>query len=876
MISHVIQRRWLAAGLLWIAVCGCSAHESESSVVESDDSAVASDQTAATKSKKRHTNRLSRESSPYLLLHAHNPVDWYSWGPEAFEKAKKENKPIFLSIGYSSCFWCHVMERKVFTNEKIAEYMNKHFVNIKVDREERPDVDDIYMTSLNVYFQAIESPQRGGWPLSIFLTPEGKPFAGGTYFPPEDENERTGFVTVIERVNEFWTENRKETEELANVLTEEVQRVMKPRLVLTPVKIERKLVSDVTQALLESYDPVHGGIGFNPNTPDGPKFPVPSKLVLLQYAIRNGDKESEKIVIHTLDSIAAGGIHDHLGGGFHRYTIDRRWHIPHFEKMLYDQAQLADVYIEAFRQTENVSYRKTAEGIFTYLFREMIDPLGGFHSALDAETDGVEGEYYVWSKDEVAKTLGRDESELFRKVYGMKNPQVFEHGYVLHLPKPLDEVADELKLSTAELDRRLIKLRSKLLAVRQQRKPLLKDDKILASWNGLMIRALANAGRVLENEKYVQAAEQVAEFILSRMRDEQGRLNRTFRGRQASLNAYLDDYAFLVEGLMALHQATGREKWLNAAQHLTDQQIDLFWDEKAKAFFFTSHHHEELIARTKNAYDAVLPSGNSVSVRNLIRLSKLTSLVKYRNYAKETLDVFAGTLKQAPRSMSNMALAIGEFLDAGYFLEIEQPKSEHEPDSANINESGAARKSRFGLQSVVFQVSEKSSSADQSKTKKKKEEFVTLRAYLSVDKLLPGSICKVVVFLTVKKGWHINANPPRPKFLKPTTFTMSSKQGVKLSGIRYPKGKRFEVNGFDEALQVYEGKVAIYGILEVPSDLTATQDEMELKIRYQACNEAQCLSPKTIMVKGKIPIADRDDTVKQINQKLFPKEKQQD
>jgi uncharacterized protein YyaL (SSP411 family) len=873
MIFRVIQRRLFAAGLLWVAVCGCSSREGESSVVASNNSAVASDQPAAATSEKPHANRLSRESSPYLLLHAHNPVDWYPWGPEAFEKAKKENKPIFLSIGYSSCFWCHVMERKVFTNEKIADYMNEHFVNIKVDREERPDVDDIYMTALTVYFQMIGSRQGGGWPLSMFLTPEGKPFAGGTYFPPEDEMGNMGFVTVIERVDEIWTKNRKQTEEIAIVLTREVQRVMKPRLVLTSVKLERKLVSDVTKALMDSYDPVHGGIDFNSNAPTRPKFPVPSKLALLQYAIRNGDKEAEKIIIHTLDSIAAGGIHDHLGGGFHRYSTDRRWHVPHFEKMLYDQAQLADVYIEAFRQTGNVSYRTTAEGIFAFLFRKMIDPLGGFHSALDAETDGVEGEYYAWSKDEVAKTLGRDESELFRNVYGMENPQRFEHGYVLHLPKSLDEVAGELKLSTAELESRLTPLRKKLLSVRQQRKSLLKDDKILASWNGLMIRALANVGRVLENEKYVQTAEQVAEFILSRMRDEQGRLHRTFRGKQASLNAYLDDYAFLVEGLLALHQATGNEKWLNAAQRLTDQQIDLFWDEKGKAFFFTSHHHEELIARTKNAYDAVLPSGNSVSVRNLIRLSQLTGLVKYRQYARETLDVFAGSLKQTRGSMSNMALAIGEYLDAADSQKNEQPLPDPQPESTKNIDSEAARESRTGLQSVVFQVPADSSPAEQSK-KKKKEELVTLQAFLSVDKLLPGSTCKVVMFLTVKKGWHINANPPKPKFLKPTTFTMSSKQGVKLAGIRYPKGKKFEVTGFDEVLLVYEGKVSLYGILKIPSDLTTAQDEMELKIRYQACNKAQCLSPKTIMVKGKIPVAGPGDTVKQINQKLFPKQKQ--
>lgn len=863
----VRQHRWMIAGFLTLSLCGCSTHEGET-LAEESNTAEESQTTSQPEAKHAHSNRLSRETSPYLLLHAHNPIDWYSWGPEAFEKAKRDNKPIFLSIGYSSCFWCHVMERKVFSNETIAKYMNEHFVNIKVDREERPDVDDIYMTSLQVYFQAIGSPQGGGWPLSMFLTPQGKPFAGGTYFPPEDDRGQTGFSTVIKRISEYWTNDQKGLEETAESLTRQVQLVMKPRLALASVTIERDLVAGVTKSLMDSYDSTYGGIDFHHAAPTRPKFPVPAKLALLQYAAGNGDKDAEKIVLHTLDSISAGGIQDHLGGGFHRYSTDRLWHVPHFEKMLYDQAQLADVYIEAFHQTGNTEYRKTAEGVFRYLFREMTDPTGGFHSALDAETGGVEGEFYVWTRDEITKTLGRDEAEFFCKVYGLDEPKVFEHGYVLHLPKSLNDVAEELKISPASLDARLNTLRQQLLSLRDKRESLLKDDKILTSWNGLMIRALANTGRVLGNSKYTKAATKAAEFILSGMRDEKGRLHRTFRGKQAKLNAYLDDYAFLVEGLLALYRTTQDKKWLEVARQLTDDQIDLFWDKNGKGFFFTSHHHEELIARTKNAYDAVLPSGNSVSVRNLIQLAQLTGEAKYQTYAEETLKVFAGNLKQTPSGTTNMALAIGEYLDA---FETQQKPPTENGENPEADEETSLR-SRDDLQSVVLTVAAEAA-GEEATSKKKKEELVTIKAFLSVDKLPSGGQCKVVMQLFVKKGWHINANPPKPKFLKPTVFSISSKQNIKLTNIRYPKPKKFELEGFDETLSVYEGQVNIYGVLEIPANLTADTDEVELKVRYQACNDVQCFPPKTLKLTGKISFVASGEPVKQINQKLFPKEK---
>ncbi|HUG92557.1 MAG TPA: thioredoxin domain-containing protein, partial [Planctomycetaceae bacterium] len=539
---------------------------------------------------RRTPNRLIRESSPYLLLHAHNPVDWYPWGSEAFERAKREGKPVFLSIGYSSCYWCHVMERLVFENAEIAAYMNEHFVNVKVDREERPDVDEIYMTALQVYFQAIGSRQGGGWPLSMFLTPDGKPIAGGTYFPPETKDGRVGFPDVMRKMVEVWSQHREGVEGNAELISREVRRAMLPPLNLTPAKLEPALVASAVRAVAGSHDPEYGGVGFDPARPHAPKFPTPSKLALLEWAaVRDDDEAAGKVVLHTLDAIAAGGIRDHLGGGFHRYSTDREWLVPHFEKMLYDQAQLVDLYVAAFERTGERRYREVAEETLGFVLREMTGAEGGFFSALDAETDGIEGKFYVWSRAEVESVLGPGDAPLFLRAYGMTGPSRFEHGDMLHLPEPLDGLAAELRMDAGELRTSLAAMRAKLLDARTQRKPLLRDDKVLASWNGLMIHAFARAGAALERPDYTAAAARAATFVLSHMRDDRKRLQRTWREGRSSLNAYLDDYAFLVRGLLALHDATQDEKWLNAARRLTDQQIELFWDETGKAFFFTSH-----------------------------------------------------------------------------------------------------------------------------------------------------------------------------------------------------------------------------------------------------------------------------------------------
>ncbi|MCH9652561.1 MAG: DUF255 domain-containing protein [Planctomycetes bacterium] len=823
------------------------------------------------------TNRLAKETSPYLLLHKHNPVDWYPWGPAAFEKAEKENKIIFLSIGYSSCYWCHVMERLVFENPKIAEYMNKHFVNIKVDREERPDIDDIYMTSLHVYFQLIGAPGNGGWPLSMFLTPDREPFAGGTYFPPTDEGGRMSFPRVLQRVHELWTEDKKQVSQSATIIAKEVARLQKEEAAAEPIAIESKLVKAGVRSVNAGYDAEFGGIDFSKVSPNSPKFPTSSKLVLLQYDIQSSDSdttsaESAKVLYHTLTAMANGGIYDHLGGGFHRYSTDRYWHVPHFEKMLYDNGQLASLYANAFDQTGNVQYKNVTEGIIDFVLRELTDSQGGFYSALDAETDGIEGEHYAWSQDELKTTLG-DDYTLFAEFYGLNEPSRFEHGYVLHRVISLDEFAKKKKTTPAALESKLEAMRQKLHTIRNKRKSLLKDDKILTSWNGLMIEGMATAGRVLKRPDYTTAAEKAAQFILDNMRDEKGHLYRSYRAGQARLNAYLDDYAFLVRGLLALYQTTGKQQWLDQARQLTDLQIELFWDQKEHGFFFTTHDHEKLIARTKNAYDSAIPSGNSISTRNLILLSELTKEPKYHKYANQTLQLFGRIIKRYPGRCTQLVQAVGESLAStndGKQSAISTPVDDFIPtdDFVLVQESQFLSSETVEQLVAVNPGVELLLAAGLGQTSQKKK-LVSAKAYLSVDKLPAGKTCQVAIVLNIEKGWHINTNPSSPDFLVPTTFTIKSIQNLKLSKVKYPAGHAFEVEGFEQPLQVYEKQAIVRGVLEIPAEAGGKEEQLELNVKYQACNDKTCIRPTTVSLKGKFRVAKPGEPIKQINQQWF-------
>jgi uncharacterized protein YyaL (SSP411 family) len=639
-------------------------------------------------------------------MHAHNPVDWYPWGGEALAKAGADNKLIFLSIGYSSCHWCHVMERESFMDQELAEMLNRHFVAIKVDREQRPDLDEIYMTALQIYFQLIRSPQSGGWPLTMFLTPDARPIMGGTYFPPRDKHGYTGLLKVLQLVHDAWQRKPELLRENAGLLTRLAKRQLQEqpadyatRPSLSPDAVpaagtNRAVLDEVLAALVDQFDPEYGGFGYSAGNPQVPKFPQPSNLVFLLDHVRRGrdqqghashgtrqdagelagQRQAESMLTTTLEKMAAGGIRDHLGGGFHRYSTDRYWAIPHFEKMLYDNAQLAWLYAETYRLTGREGFRRVVEEMLDFVLREMTGPEGGFYSAIDAETDAEEGRYYVWQRDELTKLLSDEEFRLLADVYGIETEGNFAGRHVLLLRRPLEETARMRQWTEQQLRQRLAPIQEKLLQARSRRPRPATDTKVLCAWNGLMIRGLAGAGGVLENERYVAAAEAAADFVLARLRAPDGRLRRSFAGRPlegtqtsprdggARLSAYLDDYAFLVEGLIALYGVTGNSRWLEEADRLTSLQIDLFWDDRCGGFFFTSRDHERLLARSKHATDSALPSGNAVSVGNLVSLGGLLNKPEYLDRAEQTLRAFAALLAQSPGAMPRMAASLAAFL----------------------------------------------------------------------------------------------------------------------------------------------------------------------------------------------------------------------
>ena len=830
-----------------------------------------------------HENRLARETSPYLLLHAKNPVDWYPWGPEAFEKAKREQKPIFLSIGYSSCYWCHVMERLVFENEEIARYMNENFVNIKVDREERPDVDEIYMLALQVYQQLSGGGGGGGWPLSMFLTPSGQPIAGGTYFPPKDSARQMGFPTIMKRMVDAWTNQRKDVEAGAAKITDYVRQEMRPGLALNTPDLDRSLVDSVVRSVVQSHDPEFGGFDFRLERPNAPKFPVPVKLALLQYQQNTSSSSDVELALtRTLQALAAGGIRDHLGGGFHRYSTDRYWVLPHFEKMLYDNAQLADVFTEAYRSTKKPEYREVAEETLDFILAEMTDPNGGFHSALDAETEGVEGRYYVWSLDQVERLGGPYARDLIA-TYGMLEAAPSEHGYVLHLPQSILDTATELKIPPQELRARLLDARGRLLEARRRRPTPLKDDKVLTSWNGLMIRAFANAASVFGQRRYLDAAERAMMFALTSLRNDEGQLLRTWRADTAKLNAYLDDYAFIVDALLTLHLTTRDEKWLNAARRLTDDQIRLFWDETSGGFFFTSHNHEELLARTKNGWDSVLPSGNSVSVRNLVRLASLTGEASYREKAQKILEIFAPQFETHPRGASYMALALGEFLDKTDYRSLRdrvadtqnRTSSEATPPAKldpPANAVAATTPSKSGTPQAGSQSRTLASGATRdADDNKQAQHHVSAKAFLANDRLPAGGTSRIGILLTIAPDWHINTNPAHPDFLIPTTIELKSKHGVTMAEPVYPAGGELKLEGLDSAYHVYEDEVLVTADLAIPRTAASKLEEFELTIRYQACNDQNCERPKTLKFAARVPVAAVGEPVIAINKSVFSK-----
>ena len=634
-----------------------------------------------------YTNRLAQEKSPYLLQHAHNPVDWYPWGEEAFRKAREEHKPIFLSIGYSTCHWCHVMEEESFVNPEIAKILNEYFVSIKVDREERPDVDHIYMQAV------MAMTGSGGWPMSIFLTPDLKPFYGGTYFPPTDKWGRSGFITVLNAIHQKWLSGRedliKSGEELAQAIqTETSQQSARHEL-------NEKTLRVAYEQLESRFDNDKGGFG------EAPKFPQGHILsFLLRYWKRTGESEALQMVEKTLDEMAGGGMYDQIGGGFHRYSTDHKWHVPHFEKMLYDQAILARSYLEAYQATGKTEYARIAREIFDYVLRDMTGPEGAFYSAEDADSapdsskpgEKKEGAFYVWSQNEILTALGNKKGEIFNYHFGVEpngNAAEDPHGEfggknILFAARTLEETAKKFGKPESEIEHSISDSKKMLFALRAKRPRPHLDDKVLTDWNGLMILSLAYGARILEDDHYLSAAKRAADFILENMastviaspakrgaaiseiasvaslprNDKHRRLMHRYREGDISVTGFLEDYAFFANGLFELYEATFDPRYLEEAKFFSEETIKLFWDESRGGFFLTGRDAEKLISRTKDFYDGAIPSGNSIATLALFRIGRLTMDRSFEERAQKTLEAFSAQLAQYPSGFSQMMIAL--------------------------------------------------------------------------------------------------------------------------------------------------------------------------------------------------------------------------
>jgi len=771
-------------------------------------------------------NRLIHEKSPYLLQHARNPVDWYPWGKEAFARAKEENKPIFLSVGYSTCHWCHVMERESFENEDTAELINRYYISIKVDREERPDIDEIYMNATQLI------AGRGGWPNSVWLMPDGTPWYAGTYFPPQDTHGRPGFRTILTKLAQFWHDRPEEVKVQANKLLSAMESISGGQHVESTGRPTRELAGKALDQLTRSFDKEHGGFG------DAPKFPPHGSFNLIFYEYdRSGDASLLEMATRTLDAMAWGGIRDHVGGGFHRYSTDAEWLLPHFEKMLYDNAQLSRSYVTAYLATQNEEYRNIAREIYDWALREMSHKDGAFYSALDADSEGVEGKFYLWTLDEIIKILGEHDGELFCRVYNIEPEGNFRDEAALdlngtnipHMKNSLEDIAESEGLAINILRSRLAKARQKLLERRVKRIWPHLDDKVLTSWNGLMIGSLAYGGRHLNEPRYTAAAEKTATFILTAMRAD-GRLLRTFREGEAKLNAYLDDYAFLADGLLDLYETTENDRWLEETKALTQVLTNHYWDEADGGFFFTSGDHEELLTRSKDPFDKAIPSGNGIAARVLVRLGLMTGEQSYLDRAQATFDAFAGLMTQAPHGTENLILALAMYSDKA--SSMGKPEKRNEQASSDMDVKADARVA---------------------------ERPVTAEVFVSRLKAAPGQSFPAALRLTIAEGWHINSSTPIQEYLKPLYIDLEDETNISIEDISYPEGTTVTFPFSADPLSVYDGEVWVKIELKVTENAKKGICELGLEIRVQPCNDNSCMAPKTLTLVVPIEISDDAD-----------------
>ena len=752
-------------------------------------------------------NRLVLETSPYLRQHAHNPVDWFPWGEEAFERARAEDKPVFLSIGYSTCHWCHVMERESFDNVEVARLMNELFICIKVDREQRPDIDDIYMTAVQV------TQQRGGWPMSSFLLPDRRPFFGATYFPPQQ------FVNLMRQVDAAWRERRADLETSAARITDLVRQITAARGAAK--NLGRAVIGDAVQGLVASTDRVHGGFG------GAPKFPNESNLLLLlEEALRTGDRRPLDAAMITLRAMARGGIHDQVGGGFHRYSVDGQWLVPHFEKMLYNQAHLLRAYALAHRLTGDPLLARVAREIADYVLRDMTSPEGACYSATDADSEAedgesVEGEFFVWTKDQLREALPPADAELAIRLFGVTDAGNFEHRNILFLDRPLDESAADFGLPPNVLLDRLDGIRERLYRVREHRPHPLRDDKVLTSWNGMMIRALAEAADALAEPAYAEAAARAAEFLWRHNRRDGGGLWRVWLDGEASTPGLVQDYAHLAHAFVALHDVTSDGKWLERSATVAAEMVERFWDpspppvdEGAPAppslgsGFFVAEREKAnlLIAQPKSPTDGAVPSGNSVAVRALAELGRRTGDRNATDRALATVAAFATNIERMPAAYTYMLTGLAVALDG---------------------DAGPRATAGNGAVDVA----------------------ATLRPADDAGRY------EVDVDLVIQEGWHLNGPEPLQEDLIGTTIQGAGSR-FDITDLRYPEPRRSQVSTQSGDVLIYEGRQRITFRLK-PSPATEPPPvSIPISLRLQACDDQLCLLPETVVLEVPLAFAD--------------------
>ncbi len=779
----------------------------------------------------KYTNRLADSTSPYLLQHAHNPVDWYPWGDEALQAAKEQDKPIFLSIGYSTCYWCHVMEREVFENPEIAAIMNEQFICIKVDREQRPDIDEVYMTATQLM------TQRGGWPMSVFLTPELEPFYAGTYFGATDRGGQPRFPTILAAMHGAWTNEPDKVLDVSQRVTAAIRENLLGRLEQIPTVDLTDAVSDRAVVQLASrHDERWGGFGVAPKFPQGFTYPF-----LLATYERTEDAKTLEMAIGSLEQMAAGGMYDHVGGGFHRYATDGQWRVPHFEKMLYNQAQLAIAYAWAYEVTGDKSFADTAHGVLGYVAEHMTGPEGQFYSALDAETDAIEGAYYVWNGEQLSELLGADELKLFDQVFALEDVPIFAghlhpDGGTLYMRKPMTQLASDLDMPYAELRERTDALLAKLKTSRDQRKLPRLDDKVVAGWNGLMIGAMAQAGQALKEPAYIDAAKRAAEFLLEHMTTEDGRLLRVWRAGVSEQAAFHEDYAFVIQGLAVLSRATDEARWLDAAVALADHADRLFWDAEAGGYYFAVEA-ADLIARSKSARDSAIPSGNSAMANALLDLAELTDEDRWLVRAQETLTTFSGVVSGSPAGHLHMVHAVQRYVAlAGPIERVDRPLE-------------------IPMQSMAPMEPKEDAQASPTDS----ASHVQIEAALESSMARVGDTFTVLVSLDIADGWHLNANPASSKELIATTVDVRSELPIEVVSVEYPEPMQMSASYSPSEIDVFEGDVEIRVVCKFTSTsedgrttLSAGGVVLRVLIGFQACDEQSCLAPAQQVIE--IPV----------------------